>query len=359
MTPVRSGGPLLYALLLVAASASPAQGFGKFRRRKAPSPYIKLLARGAKKMKSGDLNGAVRLFGEAIALKPGDGRAYYQRGVCLARQRKTAAAERDYRAAIQRNPKLTQAQNNLGALLTEQGKAKLAVGYLQIAVKQKPRYAEAWFNLGLALSELRRYRAAADAYRKAVKLSPRDVDVRINLGATLQRLKDLDGALKHLGKAVALRPRDALARCGYGELLAAKGRYAEARKQLETTTRIKPTYVRGWRSLARVWVAQKNYKAALAALRRGQKRLPREPALRAAVGVVYRRWGKPQEAIAAYRRALAIDGTYVRAHLLIGLAEAARGRCKAAEKAFRRFVAGRPGLGSEAMKKLMRRCKGK
>jgi tetratricopeptide (TPR) repeat protein len=324
-------------------------------RQNIERQYVALLKSGEQLVKNGALQAAIKVFGRAIAKKPADARAYYQRGVCHARIKKSRLALADYRAALKRDPKMAMAHNNLGALLHEIRQHEAAGKHLRQAVRYKAAYAEAWFNLGLVLAAQRKFRDAAKAYRRAARLRPRDVDVHINLGGVLQRLRDVKGAVTQLAMAVRLKPSDALARCGYGELLLLSGKTKEGITQLKVATRLDAAYPRPWRALARAHVKAKRLKRAESVLLSGLRANPTSGALLAALGQVYRLQKKGGPALAAYRKALKLG--YPRAHLLIGLHHAQRGDCKNAKRSFLRYLKSRQTLPAGALGKLMRRCK--
>jgi Flp pilus assembly protein TadD len=86
---------------------------------------------------------------------------------------------------------------------------------------------------------------------------------------------------------------------------------------------------------------------------------PTSAAARCDLGKIYRKWGKVPKAMAEYRVALRLDPKYAKAHLLLGLAHAAEGRCKAARRAFTAFSRAEPSLSLKALQKLIGRCKAK
>jgi protein O-mannosyl-transferase len=61
---------------------------------------------------------ALREFGKALALRPGDAHAVNNRGVALLAMGQTAAARKDFERALQIDPKLEDARNNLARVRT-------------------------------------------------------------------------------------------------------------------------------------------------------------------------------------------------------------------------------------------------
>jgi len=340
--------------LLLALSVVPGEAVGE----KAVSDKANFV-QGERLLKQGDIDGALRAFTAAIRSAPRDPRGYYQRGVCHGRKDDAASAMADYRRALKLKGDFAEANNNLGALLHEQGKTKEAQGYLRRAVRAKADYGEAWFNLGLVLYDMGRVGDAAKAYERAARLRPRDVDVRINLGAALRRAGDLDSAVRQLKMAVGLAPRDPMTRFNYGSLLMEKKRDREASSQLAEAVKLDHKHLRAWHRLALVQARLGSFEEAARSMQRARRLAPTSAAVRCDLGKIYRKWGKVAKAMAEYRAALKLDPKYAKAHLLIGLAHAGEGRCRAARRAFAAFVRARRDLPPKTLEKLTGQCKRK
>ena len=315
------------------------------------------LAQGAKLMKQGKVDGAMAAFSKAIKAAPRDPRGYYQRGVCREKKKDTTGAMADYRQAVKLRPTFAEAHNNLGAMLHGKGKIDQAVKHLKQATRNRSDYGEAWYNLGLAYYDLRRYKESAGAYRRAVKLKPADVDCRINLGGALLHLKDFPGAVKQLGLAVKLAPRNAMARFSYGSLLMKQGKLAEAAVQLRMAVKLDPGYARAWHRLGIVRARLKDFSTAIKNLQRAAGFKALAPMVLCDLGKVYRKQGKTREAVAQYNKAIKAAPGYAKPYLLLGLAQASAGKCKAARKAFKGFISRQKGVPPGTLSKLMKSCK--
>ena len=125
---------------------------------------------------------AENLLRHQLRNSPGDERLQFMLGNACFRQEKYAAAETEFRRAIE----------------------------------LKPDYADAWFNLSLTLIELDKSAEAHEALITTVRLSPSRVQARISLAELLLAEGKKTEALEHLEAAIKLAPTEARAR----ELLA-------------------------------------------------------------------------------------------------------------------------------------------
>ena len=87
-----------------------------------------------------------------------------------------AAAEASLRAAVEREPRLAQAQNALGNCLLRQERVEEAVPHYEAALEAAPDYADAHYNFGVALEYLGRSLEAVYHYRLAAGLDPANAD---------------------------------------------------------------------------------------------------------------------------------------------------------------------------------------
>lgn len=102
----------------------------------------------------------------------------------LFRQQNYAKAETEYRKALGKNPRNTQAMYNLGCALMLQQKDSAAVEQLQRAGKSEPsklRRARAYHNLGCIAQRHQLWGDAVKAYEQCLRLDPKDNIARYNL----------------------------------------------------------------------------------------------------------------------------------------------------------------------------------
>ena len=158
------------------------------------------------KVAQGDLEGGIRAYERAIALRPRHAEALYNLGVAhtergevdraifmyemaiaaapmcaeahnnlgvLHRERgNVEAAVRCYEAALVARPSFPEGLNNLAVVYTQQGRAAEAFNMLHAAIMAKPDYAEAYNNLGVVHRDVGAAPAAIQSYERCCELDP-------------------------------------------------------------------------------------------------------------------------------------------------------------------------------------------
>jgi len=209
----------------------------------------------------GRLNEAQADLDRAIALRPNLAEAYYNRGnVRLARQQLSAARE-DFADAVRLNPHYADALANLGELLTRSGAFAEAIPLLQRAVALQADRAEFHDSLGNTLSGLSRHEEAIAAYRIALKLNPRQPDVLAHLANALAECEHYDEAQQCFDLLLQAHPRHAQGLNAKSHMMAALGRYEEARELLEQALAIQPDFALAQFNLALLLLRQGDYLA--------------------------------------------------------------------------------------------------
>ncbi len=120
----------------------------------------------------------------------------YERAVAL-EATDPAAAEAEYRRALEQDPGHLQAAINLAAMLCDQGRASQADIVCMAMLSRGVDDALLRFNHALALDDLKRPRAALAAYQRAIDLDPTFADAHYNAACLLESMRDAQGALRH------------------------------------------------------------------------------------------------------------------------------------------------------------------
>ena len=117
---------------------------------------------------------SISLFERALAVTSGNdiaetnlSGAYHKRGDELGRRGEWAAAEVEYRAALNVLPYWSQAMNDLATSLVWQGKFDEAQALYERILHRFPDYSQAHYNWGLLLARQGRYAEAADQFQQA------------------------------------------------------------------------------------------------------------------------------------------------------------------------------------------------
>ncbi len=120
-------------------------------------------------------------------------RTFVRQGNKLYRSQKWAQAETQYRKAISKNAKNTQALYNLGCALMMQQKDSMAMVQYQHAAQKETnvlRRSKSYHNMGVIMQNHREYAKAIECYKMALRCNPQDNETRYNLALCKKLLKN-------------------------------------------------------------------------------------------------------------------------------------------------------------------------
>jgi Tfp pilus assembly protein PilF len=247
---------------------------------------------------------------------PKDPQAAYYLAVAWQKLNQLPLAEKNYRAALELDPKLAEAAVNLSQMLLDKNDPKGALAVLDPAVKTNPKHADLLLNRAVALE--------ASGGSK-------------------------DDVLSAYGAAAAARPNDPMLRAAYGGLLSEAGKGPEAVVELKAAMATEDPALLV--SIASVLTKENAFDECIQATDKalGKKKAP---------AVLVRRGickdGKKDLAGAAadYDAALAMDANFAPAHYYYGLSLAAKDKKAALDHLDKAATAaGDKGIGPEAKKK--------
>lgn len=118
------------------------------------------------------------------------------------RTQKWVMAETQYRKAIAKNAKNSQAVYNLGCALMMQQKDSMAMVQYENAAKletNKLRRAKSYHNMGVIMQNHQQYAQAIETYKMALRNNPADNETRYNLALCQKLLKDQQQNQKNNG----------------------------------------------------------------------------------------------------------------------------------------------------------------
>jgi len=151
-------------------------------------------------------------------------------------------------------------------------------------------------------------------------------------------------AIEEYKKIADIRPKDHLARMNLGMLLEREGRLHEALAAFDGARRINPTFLPALKACVNIEIKLKNFRKAVSTAKQIAKLAPRDPNALRNLGIVHELAGEDQEALAAYRRAVAVSPTFALAYADIAHLQEKMGDKDAAKDAMRRALALDPDL---------------
>lgn len=214
------------------------------------------------------------------------------------------AAEQGFRRAIHANPRLREAYGGLGNALQMDGRRSEALEVYQAMTALWPDEPNAAFNYGQILYEAGDLEGAIRQFRRYTELAPMDPNGFARLAFPLEDKGDAEGAIAAYQAALRLDPghRDALANLGL--LYERAGRLDDAYKTYATASR--RGYAFGFSGLGRIAASRGDLSTALTCLRRATDIDDADPLIWMDYGDGLRRAGRADDAVRAYRRALAL-----------------------------------------------------
>ncbi|KJS05720.1 MAG: hypothetical protein VR73_11760 [Gammaproteobacteria bacterium BRH_c0] len=186
----------------------------------------------------GDVDNALRLFGEAIALTPGNATLHNELGVHYYHRGMIPEARDAFHEAVRLDPQFSRALTNLGACHNELGDNLAAITCHEKAMTVDPTMVDAWANAGKAWNELEEFEMAIACYRRAMVINPRP-DVQRGLAKAYRKSGRYDRSRQLLLDVVQQKPADADAHFGLALTHFHLEEYAEAVKEFEWRMQVK------------------------------------------------------------------------------------------------------------------------
>ncbi|MFQ5481417.1 MAG: tetratricopeptide repeat protein [Nitrospinaceae bacterium] len=178
---------------------------------------------------------------EAVRLDPGESLYQLTLGNALFSLKKLDEAEIHFKAAVNINPRLTEAYRQLGRLYMQRGDWKNAEAYLQEALAQpgmaRPHELYNW--LALTQYAQGRFTTAEKQWKDALKIKD-NFEIRLNLARAYRDHELFDLAQASLEKALDLEPDSARVHFELAQLYLKKRRFPAARQHLNQVIRLEP-----------------------------------------------------------------------------------------------------------------------
>lgn len=301
--------------------------------------------------------------------RPSDPRVFYTSALLATDREDFAAAIRDFKEALRRDPRFFSAWQDLGIAYIKQKSwpeavdtfAELSrlkpdsvdVAYLQAlslynagypqeaelevrrALRTNAGAAEAHTLLGIILASRGNANIeASEALSQAIALNPNSFDAHFYLGRALYALKDYDGAAKNLRDAVRLNPRHSEARFFLGTALEAAGQSEAALAEYEELAKSDPQSAMGLLGLGALLVKQGKIEEATLTLKRAIALDPKNFEAHWALGRAFALGQHFEEAAESLKTAVLLAPNRSDAHYQLGLALRRLGRTEEANREF-------------------------
>lgn len=190
-----------------------------------------LLQQGIGLAKAGAVDEALKLFGEALDIVPGNPVVNYNFGLAQQQTGSIEAAVIAYQAAIEVLPGFTEAQINLSYALKLLGRFSEALEAAEGAIRLDANEPSAWLAKGNALRSLHAVGQAAEAFQTGVELAPTNGELNLSLANTKRELGQVSEAIQLLREVSGEHPE-----------------FAEAHRDLAHALLLNGEYLEGWRT---------------------------------------------------------------------------------------------------------------
>ena len=254
----------------------------------------------------GRLDEAERGYRRHLAEQPNDADALHLLGL-LRHQRGDAAEAGDL---IARAREIAPAQGgialSLGTLCFQAGEFDASRAHYERALEMDPNIGPAHAGLG-QLAVMRGERDVAERHFRTALRVAEDAQALSGLGSLLLERDDLEAALRHLGRAADLAPNDPMIQLLLARAFAKRGTTSFAERALENALRLKPDLYTARQLLGGLTLKDKRPREAEAHFRALLEVPEWIAAGHVGLGDVARAEERDEDAVGAYRSALAID----------------------------------------------------
>jgi tetratricopeptide (TPR) repeat protein len=255
---------------------------------------------------------AIAEYTKALQLRPAFDQAHLMLGLLLARQKNYDEAVAHFQAALKSNPDSASAQNDWGRVLQTQGQWQESIGHYQEALRLDPALAEAHNNLGIDYLQTGRLADGAGELRMALKLNPGNVETRFNLAQALNQQRQWADAAQLLKPLALAQPANPNSQYQYGLALENLGQTRDAMSHYAAALLQNPDFPDALNALA--WIIAtdprpelRNGAQAVELARRAcDLTAHQQPAMLLTLAAAYAETGRWSEALAALKQGEAL-----------------------------------------------------
>lgn len=286
----------------------------------------------------GDLESSQKWLESALTIEPALVDARGNLAMIYAKKGDFVSAEKLLRQAIEDNPKFKEGHLNLGLILAQQNRKSDANKELDTAVVLLPTDPATLSTVGKAKVQMGELSEGIALLQKEVELAPDLAAAHLDLALALAAGYDLPAALVQTSEAVRLAPQSGVAHFFQGRVLYDLSRTNEAQSEFETATRLNQRMPEPRYFLALINKQEGKYSQAASLLQETVKLQPGNARAWSMLGDCLEHQADIENALAAWRKAIAIDPKYSQA--LFSLARALRSTNRAeSDEVMERYTA--------------------
>lgn len=234
-----------------------------------------------------------------------EAQGHYTMGTVYLADGNLEAAEREYEAAFEADPKIAgvDALNDLGIIAARRGDMEKAEYYFRRAAKADPTYGKAWNNIGNIRAQAGDVEGARECYERALASEPEDGRAYYFYGKLLLETGDADGAAEKFERAVNFQPNFSSAWYELGNIKRDRGDLEGARDCYKEAVHFEPKAPDVRHGLAEVLHQMGDYAGAVREYR-VILQMTEDPRARYNLACALARQGRGDEAMAELARAV-------------------------------------------------------
>lgn len=244
---------------------------------------------------------------KAVALAPAYGAAYNNRGNANFQLRRYDAAQEDYKRAIELMPTNAVPYNGRAQIQGILGRPYEGLRFVKRAIALNGKYTAAYRNRARILQHVERHKDALEDYERLIALSPEDPELYLNRGQLHLDEKKFQSAATDFTKALELEPNNAEALSGRAKAQIELRKYQDALDDLNKAIALEPKLAIAYFRRAQAFYRLDDFPAATADLNKGLELAPKYAEAFKLQAEIAEAQDKNEEAIAAYKQALAYD----------------------------------------------------
>ncbi len=300
----------LATLMNISVTVDMLRNTGGSVRPAAYESYLKALGLVQRYDKPGNLDQAIKLLEAAAAEDPkfalafnATADAYLTKYRSDQNPRWLDQASANAKRALALNDQLAPVYSTLGRILDATGQHDLALEQFQHALKLEPRNTDALFGQANIYETLGRIKEAEDTFRRATALRADYWDGYTKLGLFYFRQRRYPEAAQALERVVQLTPDNAEGYSNLGVVYRRMRKVPEAVAAFEKALKLSPTY-RFYSNLGVAYIDQANWAGAAQMFQKAAELNGADFRVWMNLGLARRWQGQDQGALDAYRRAL-------------------------------------------------------
>lgn len=257
----------------------------------------------------GQTKEAIKDFDRAIVLAPGYAAAFSNRATARMKLDQVAGAIEDYTRAITLTPTSAAPLAGRGRAYLTQDRPYAAMRDFSRALQSDVRFASAYIARAEAKLAVERQDEAVEDLSRAIVFDPVNADIYVQRGNAYMLARNQSSAVKDFAKAIELNSKLVPAYLGRALALAHAEAFEDAKSDLANALEIDPRSADAYAIRAYVYKLTQQPELGAKEIAKALKLDSGRPLVEWVKGEIDEALGKPDEAIASYRKALAAKPT--------------------------------------------------